>query len=379
MSLLWRRRRDLHPDQINAIEGLDPEGRYLLVGPPGSGKTSILLHRGQYLRLPPHNMTNIRLITFSRTLREFIAVNGDDRFPPNLIRTVREFTADIFRAYHATAPVFATGTPLVEQNRERARVALELIRTQGVRLQFDCLLIDEVQDLTPEEVNLFAALSSRLMLVGDSRQKLYDAEGAMDAAAAANCEKVELKHHYRISRDICRVADSILVQGDYKLETYCHYQGPTPSPPTSIGGLTRAQQVARLLEALDVQIDTYNDPNDLIGIVAWRTEDCDSLLEDLSGTRFEPMAAVFHSGIQNRSFRPGCKICIVTVQSCKGLEFRALHWLFADEYGYHVTRERAYTVATRAKSSLTVYHNGALPACLAGAIASPPRGIFEDD
>src|ERR1043165_7072432 len=79
MSLLWRRRRELHPDQIRAIEGLSVDGRYLLLGPPGSGKTSILLHRGQYLRLPPHNMSNVRLVTFTRTLREFIAVSGDDR------------------------------------------------------------------------------------------------------------------------------------------------------------------------------------------------------------------------------------------------------------------------------------------------------------
>lgn len=139
MSLLWRRRRDLHDDQINAIEGLAANGRYVLLGPPGSGKTSILLHRGQYLRLAPHNLANTRLVTFNRTLREFIAVNGDDRFPPGLIRTVSEFVSDVFRAYREPTPQFPNVTPLTEQNRERAIIASQLIETRGRRIEYDCL------------------------------------------------------------------------------------------------------------------------------------------------------------------------------------------------------------------------------------------------
>jgi DNA helicase IV len=380
MSLLWRRRRELHPDQINAIEGLLPNGRYLLLGPPGSGKTSILLHRGQYLRLPPHNMTNIRLVTFNRTLREFIAVSGDDRFPPNLIQTNKEFVDQIFRAYHSSPPTLSDDTSLAEKNRQRAASATGLLQSGPPRISFDALLVDEIQDLSPEEVTLFGLLTPRLMMVGDDKQKLYDGvDGGIEQARTMGCQEIELKHHFRISKDICRVADSILLPGNYRLEQFNHYVGPTPSVPSAQGHLTRPDQLSALEEALDVQLDTYNEPADLIGIVAWRKQDCDLIAEHLADTRFGNITRVFHSDIERRRFEPGVRICIITIQSCKGLEFRALHWLFADEYSHFTTRERAYTVVTRAKSSLTLYHNDPLPGFLAGAFPPPPSSLFEDD
>jgi superfamily I DNA/RNA helicase len=378
MGLLWRRRRDLHSDQIRAIEDLSAHGKYLLLGPPGSGKTSILLHRGQYLRLPPNNFTAIRLVTFTRTLREFIAVNGDDRFPPPLIQTVREFMNEIYSAYGKRPPDLSR-IPFIEQNRLRAEGALELLNSGEHRLHFDALLVDEIQDLSANEVEIFGKLTERIMIVGDSRQRLFDAEGGLEKARSLPCEEIELKHHFRISRDICNVADAILKPGNYNLAEFCHYQGPTPSPPIARGRLTRAQQLDSLIEALDLQLDTYNDPEDLIGVIVARKDDCDVVEERLSQGAFADRTRVFHSGVMARSFEGQFKICIVTVQSCKGLEFRALHWLFADEDAYLNSHQRAYTVVTRAKSSLTVYHNYDLPPYLAGAFRPPGRGLFDDD
>lgn len=382
MGLLWRRRRDLHPDQVRAIDGLPADGRYLLLGPPGSGKTSILLHRGHYLRLAPHSFHSVRLVTFTRTLREFIAVDGDERFPPGLIQTVKEFMHEIYDAYNQPHPTFPEDTPFKEQNRLRAAGALELLASGQRRVDFDALLIDEVQDLSTEEISVFAKLSTRLMIAGDSRQKLFGVHGGIEAAHRLPCEPIELKHHFRISRDICRVADSILLPGDYRLVEYCHYQGPPPSLPSARAGLSRAQQVDELLDALDLQLDTYNDPGDLIGVIVHKKNDCDYVQEQLDETRFGDISRVFHSDVPDRRFEPGCRICIMPVQSCKGLEFRALHWLFVDDDPFldsRDSRERAYTVVTRAKSSLTAYHNRPLPGYLAAAFPAAARALFEDD
>jgi len=380
MSLLWRRRSELHQDQINAIEKLSVDGRFLVMGPPGSGKTSILLHRGQYLRLPPHQLTNIRLITFSRTLREFIAIDGNDRFPANLIQTVKEFVEDVFTDYGASPPEADDALPLPEKNRILAGAALELVKAATVkRVVFDALLIDEIQDLSQEEIQLFGSLSKRLMFVGDSSQKLYDVDGGIATAEAIGCKKVDLKHHFRISPQICKVADNILRAGDYELAKYCHYTGPTPTDPVINGPLTPDAQIETLIPSLDIQLDTYNDPRDRIGIVVGRKRNCLPLLENLqTERRFATNCKIFHSGVADRSFPDSCKICIVTPQSCKGLEFRALHWLLVDETPY-LTREKAYTIVTRARTSLSLYYNNMLPRILQGAFAPTAGGLFDDD
>jgi superfamily I DNA and RNA helicase len=65
------------------------------------------------------------------------------------------------------------------------------------------------------------------------------------------------------------------------------------------------------------------------------------------------------------SFESDIPICIITVAGCKGLEFRAVHWLFCEELAHHFDNETYYTVVTRAKTSLDLYYSDALPQALA--------------
>ena len=69
----------------------------------------------------------------------------------------------------------------------------------------------------------------------------------------------------------------------------------------------------------------------------------------------------------NPSFDSDAPICILTLKGCKGLEFRAVHWLFADELSYHHNAEHYYTVVTRAKTSLDITFTNTLPQILARA------------
>lgn len=377
MGLLWRRRSELHEDQINAIEHLPSNGKYLLLGPPGSGKTSILLHRGQYLR-GFAGQSNTRLITFARTLKEFIAANGDDRFPPELIQTVASFVKEIFDAYEHQSPDTREYS-FEDGNAIRAAAALELIANGYRRLIFQVLLADEVQDLNTSEILLLDELAPHLMVAGDNRQRLFNNNGGIAEFVRLGYTAVQLRHHFRISPAICRIADAISVEGDYRLQDWCRYRGPTPPNPQITGSLDRNAQIAHLIAALDIQFDTYRSEDDLIGIVVHQQVECEFIADELEAVdKFRGKIGIFHSGIVNRRFDPNWKICVMTIKSCKGLEFRALHWLFADENPY-LTRSAAYTIVTRAKTSLSVYHNGRVKSFLAGAFPSRGRGLFDDD
>ena len=90
MSLWWAKRDQLDPHQVRLIEETDLNSDNLVVGPPGSGKTNILLRRAQFLRL--QSRPNVVVLIFTRALTEFLrtgcnAPDGRELFPPDLITT----------------------------------------------------------------------------------------------------------------------------------------------------------------------------------------------------------------------------------------------------------------------------------------------------
>ena len=58
------------------VISLAAEGNHLVLGPPGSGKTNVLLLRANYLTLS--QKPNIAIVVFTKTLRKFIASGGKE-------------------------------------------------------------------------------------------------------------------------------------------------------------------------------------------------------------------------------------------------------------------------------------------------------------
>ena len=179
---------------------------------------------------------------------------------------------------------------------------------------------------------------------------------------------------------ICRAADRVLLPpGGATLESTCHYNGPEPATVTiQPNPLPREEQLDAATERLRQQIRVYADfirQGDRIAVIVARTKDRKVVLDHLSE---DPL---LHNMVQivrareaeETDYDPAldatCPILILTAKGCKGLEFRTVHWLFADKLRSRHGPEDYYTVITRAKTSLDVYYTESLPEILARAHA----------
>ena len=261
--------------------------------------------------------------------------------------------------------------------------ALEFVPDKTIPL-YDALFIDEAQDLLEEEVQLIRNWSRVIFFVGDDRQKLYPGNAGLDAVRQVIPEENTrtLNHHYRLAPEICQMADRILVPpGGKRLATTDHYQGPRPATITFHQRvLSKNEQVKRMISRLRQQMRVYDvliQSGDRLGVVVGRRDDREfvfNLLDGdatLSGKSKVLRAKDSEGDAYDPSLDSDCPICILTLQGAKGLEFRAVHWLFADDLQQYRKAEHYYTVVTRAKTSFDVYFSHTVPQVLSRAYAPP--------
>ena len=364
------------------IERLPLRSNHLVLGPPGCGKTNVLLRRAQFVR--GQAMPNVLVLTFTRALTEFIKTGclddqGREIFPINCVNTIEFWLRSLYRSHHTEIPESAGD--FIARKRSLAKGAIDFAKAGRMPL-YDTLFVDEAQDLLQEEVDAIKAWSQNVFLVGDDRQKIYPSAEGLDAVRRLLPEGTEhnLKFHYRLAPEICRVADRILIPQDGgTLSSTCHYNGPSPALVTvQSKPQTQVEQLNAAAEHLKQQVRVYEDliaQGDRIAVIVARRDDRELVLNHFSQ---DPSLKNLSQIIRARESQetdydpaidPDRPICILTEKACKGLEFRAVHWLFADELRHHHEVEDYYTVITRAKTSMSVYYSESLPEDLARAHA----------
>ncbi len=387
MSLWWANREQLDPHQVSLIEELPLLGNYLVTGPPGSGKTNVLLRRAQFVRL--QEMPNILVLTFTRALAEFVRTgcynDGREIFPPALVTTLESWLRSIYKTYGLELPANQK-----DQNARRAEMAAGVLSVaQGGQLpRYDAIFVDEAQDLMKEELAVLQAYSDNLFFVGDDRQKIYGGAAGLQAVRSLVPAPSEhlLPFHYRLVREICLMADRIQVAtGVTSLAATQHYVGPTPGRISAEGPLARAAQIAAASARLRDQVRVYEDliqQGDRLGVIVPRRDDREEVFKifeqdpNLSGR--SQVVRARDGTAEDRSFQTSIDttkpILILTAQGAKeGLEFRAVQWLFSDDLQGVYTAEVYYTVVTRAKTSLDIYYTKNLPTQIAKAYSPSYR------
>jgi hypothetical protein len=388
MSLWWARREQLDAHQVSLIEGLPLQGAYLVLGPPGSGKTNVLLRRAQYVRT--QQMTNVLVLTFTRPLTEFVKTGcfdaqGREIFPKSCVTTLESWVRFLHKTHQAEMP---PDNGLTER-KIAAATAVSEFRAETRMPKYDALFVDEAQDLLPQEVEMISQWSNNLFFVGDDRQRIYShPSGLPQIRALVSPENTKsLPFHYRLAPDLCRVADKILQpQGDGLLAAACHYDGPRPGAVSVSGPLSKDSQINQAIAKLKDQLRVYGDlirQGDRLGVIVARTDDRDLVLRHLeSDPDLSGRGQILRSrdGTEDDDYDPTLDpevpICILTVAGCKGLEFRAVHWLFCEDLARYHTPEHYYTVVTRAKTTLDIYYTQRLPQELARAHAPSSSSIW---
>jgi superfamily I DNA/RNA helicase len=383
MSLWWVKREQLDYDQVGLIEDLSVDESHLVTGPPGSGKTNVLLRRAQFVRM--QGMPNVLVLTYTRALTEFVKTGCLDGtreiFPRSCVTTLESWLRSLYKRHQEPLPD-DTGD-LVEWKRNLALGAMDFFN-QGLRAPYESLFVDEAQDLLIEEIELLKQWSPVLFLVGDDRQRIFVKSDGLSAARSAimGLSEHRLRFHYRLAPQICRAADRVLIPaGRESLESTSHYDGPQPGTTTSNGPISPAVQLSMAARKLKAQVRVYRDlieAGDRLGVVVARKEDRQAVFdffeedEILAGQSKIIRAREEDEEDYDPSLNPDVPVCILTVKGVKGLEFRAVHWLFCEELSRYHDNEHYYTVLTRAKTSVDVYYSTNLPQCL--ALAIPPDG-----
>lgn len=377
MSLWWVKKDQLAEEQIRLIETLPLRDKFLVLGPPGCGKTNVLLRRAQFVR--GQNMPKVLVLTFTRALTEFVKTGcldaeGREIFPSECVTTIESWARDLYRQHGEMLPDDPGN--LTEWKRNLARGALAFV-DKGRRPRYDALFVDEAQDLVLEEVKLVAGWSDVLFLVGDDRQKIFEkAEGLRAVREIVKPSEKNIRFHYRVAKPICRAADHVLVpHTGESLESTCHYNGPEPATVSvQPAAQTELDQLDHAAKRLKEQVRVYSDwiaAGDRIGIIVARKIDRDRVLEHLEhDSDLQGKAQIIRASESGEIRDPKISsqpICILTVKGCKGLEFRTVHWLFSDELSHQHKYEDYYTVITRAKTSLDIYYTEKLPRVLAQA------------
>ncbi len=372
----WIGESDLDDDQKDVIS-LAAEGNHLVLGPPGSGKTNILLLRANYLTL--YGKPNIAIVVFTRTLRKFIASGGKEYdFTPDKIMTCNKWQRDVLHQYGITA---RPPDDFAGQRKYLAEKVGELIQTRKLTRIYEAILLDEAQDYTAAEIELFTNLGGQVFAVADSRQQIYKGDGTETDPLGAIRSAIppenvhELRYHYRNGLEICRIADRIAKDSDVyePLTPRAQYdEAENKSTVTTFQGNLDAQ-CEEIAKSLRTQLRAF--PNELLAVVCPLREHVNAVFAKLQA---EPDLAPKLCKIDDddEAFDTSKPICVSTVHSAKGLEVRALHFAAAE----HVKRTPhqrnvGFTAVTRAKTSLAIYHEGDLKGWFESAVVglNPPK------
>lgn len=384
----WRSKTELVPEQLDFIK-LPSQGRYSLVGPPGSGKTNLLLLRAQFIAGTGER--NVLIITFTNALTDFIrsGIGKTGLISAEQVKTFHSWAAGHiidhlgFDALKKVSDVDALTKGRDFDDTTRADIVEKLRaanKTLSVTKIYSAIFVDEAQDLSADELELLLSLSDKVCICGDARQGIYEKDG-LSVTEKLKLTQHKLTSHFRIGQRIAQVADKLMPpgEGELGLEATANYnpkiQGTASANMHPMD--SRAEQFAKMEAMIRVQLVAFNE--DSIGVFAGKKTTIADLKAMFDATDLAGVVA-YHGVDDDASFSSDKRIYVMTLHAAKGTEFRAVHIFAAEElHNFPLRRTKlAYTGITRAKTALNVFRTGPTSNALENAFAVTTHMDLDD-
>jgi superfamily I DNA/RNA helicase len=364
----WVDPKQLDDDQKKVISA-PLASSHLVLGPPGSGKSNLLLLRADFIQRAGH--PNSIILVFTKQLQEFICAGSKNySFPPSKIKRSRLWVMELLKEYDSF-PDLKEG--FIESRRQLCDALSSLISEKGLSKIYEFIFLDEAQDYWPEEIASFLVLTKHIFAVGDINQKIYDGADGLSFLKTKVNSVFQLRHHYRNGIKICRLADGIAKQtNDYSpLESTANYNEKLAPSSVNVAKCLTAEEVfEKLLKGLSLQLKAY--PGEYIGILTPRNEELNMISNYLKTTELYEQGKIQLREDSTANIDETRPIIVSTMHSAKGLEFRVLHLCFLEYVKNFKKKNRniCFTGVTRGKTALYIYHLGGLPGYFEQSLAN---------
>lgn len=367
MSKIWWVKQDqLNDTQLEVVANAGKGRGFILTGPPGSGKTNLLMLVCAAMKT--RGFDNAKVIVFTSALRKFISAGLETyKLEEDAVETLSKAARTITREHGDKLPVGASFSDL--QTAWRKCFSAYTTPPRNVHRVYDALLIDESQDFNKEEVDVMFSSSGYTTFSIDVNQSTYERSDAIHPVLSLQKEKELPIHvltiHYRVGRRICRFVDLLMDgrQGYKNMEENSMYkesERPSLVEYENFNGRPDFEY-EKIIGRAKNQLTVY--PSERIGVlfpkndqlVAFRKH-CESNYPDF----------LDNENIDEDRLR--AQLFIGTMHESKGLEFAVVHIAGQEKLSVFATQKTLlFTAVTRARYACYITASEKVPTYLTSA------------
>ncbi len=336
---------DLASEQQGHLLDLPFDGRYLISGLPGAGKTLLAIHRAVMLDIAGRDVV---LLTYSNVLRQYItALAARLEFGGTITTCHRWFDNLWMRRFQEKAPKVEDKVGL-----DWTQMITRLARSQTIlSSEIEALVVDEGQDLPKGFYSVCSQVAANATVFADDHQRIGEDQSTLKEIGQLLGQGTERRHivgNHRNTRQIAEFANHF----------YCGTESRAPTLPSREGQIPTIQRY-RTANLFTDTLATYvrENPGQEIGVVLQHQQQCISLLDKLHnrGIRNAQTYASGSPHFQKVNFdSPGVRI--FSPASIKGQEFDTLFMPNLEFYGGDISsaalRMEVHGLATRAANGL---------------------------